>query len=121
MQKHNEVLLAYLDGEADHLNSPKMPGAATDWLELYARYWLGHLMAASDATGALVTLGQALHLSQAQGAPMADDCLHAIERLARTPDAGRGANKKAAGTHRSAAAFVTRSPLRFSPVQATDA
>jgi tetratricopeptide (TPR) repeat protein len=84
-QKHNDVLLAYLDHDPDRIAG--IADAARDandrWLELYARYWLGHLLASTGASGALPALERAILLAgELKVRTMADDCARAVAGLA---------------------------------------
>ena len=78
------MLLAYLDGRADRLvQIAEGAKAASDhWLELYARYWFGRLLAASGAPGARRALEHALDIAVTlKFRVVAEDCTRAIAEL----------------------------------------
>jgi len=82
--KHNDVLLADLDGLPERIEgTAKEARAANDaWLELFACYWLGHLLAASRRSDARPALERALHLAgELKVRMMADECAAAITAL----------------------------------------
>ena len=84
-QKHNEMLLAYLDGRADRLveMAERSRGTGDRWFELYARYWLGILLAPSTATDARRALERALEIARdLKVRTAAEDCNRAIAALA---------------------------------------
>jgi serine/threonine protein kinase/tetratricopeptide (TPR) repeat protein len=83
-QRHNDVLLAYLDGRPDRLESlAEDARAASDaWLELYARYWLGQLLASTRARDARPALERALDLAkELKLRTMAEECAGALAGL----------------------------------------
>lgn len=83
-QKHNEVLLAYLDERHDCLEAlaEDARAASEAWVELHARYWLGHLLAATRRRTAGPVLERALHLAtQLKVRTMAEECGRALAEL----------------------------------------
>jgi tetratricopeptide (TPR) repeat protein len=83
-QKHNDLLLAYLDGQPDRLETlAEAARTASDaWLELHSRYWLGHLLASTRAPHARHALERALHLaSELKVRTMADECARTLAEL----------------------------------------
>ena len=86
IQRHNEMLLAYLDGRADRLAQLAEGAKAADdrWLELYSRYWLGHLLAPSSVADARSALERALEISRNLKVRMtSEDCIREIAELGR--------------------------------------
>ncbi len=83
-QKHNEMLLAYLDGRTDKLTQlAEGAHAASDrWLELYTRYWLGRLLVTTGSPDARRALeGARVIALNLKIRVVAEDCEEAIARL----------------------------------------
>jgi serine/threonine protein kinase len=86
--KHNDVLLAYLDRQPERIVRLADEACATNdsWLELYGRYWLGHLLASKRALDAERALERALHLAgELKLRTMAEDCATTIAELRGIP------------------------------------
>jgi hypothetical protein len=82
--RHNEMLLAYLDGRADQLAqmAESARSSSDRWLELYTHYWLGHLLASTKAPGARSALEQAADMARAlKFRTPAEDCARALAAL----------------------------------------
>jgi len=88
MARLNDVVLAVLDGRAERLSllAEDARRAADTWRELYARYWLGRLLASSGAPDARTALEHALDLARKlKVRTMTDDCTRALTELDRVP------------------------------------
>jgi eukaryotic-like serine/threonine-protein kinase len=108
-QRHNEMLLAYLDGRADRLvQLAEGATAASDrWLELYTRYWLGRLLAASGAPGARRALDHAFEIAvHLKFRIVAEDCTRALAAL--PPEVDGGTNHAPAAPAASAESLASR-------------
>ena len=82
-QKHNEVLLAYLDERHDRLEAlaEDARAASEAWVELHARYWLGHLLAATrDARPGRSSNGRSTW-RRLKVRTMAEECGRALAEL----------------------------------------
>jgi tetratricopeptide (TPR) repeat protein len=66
VQRHNEVLLAFLDGNAPRLVhlADSFQEAKNPWHEVFARYWLGRLLAKTDETASRRHMARALFLAR---------------------------------------------------------
>jgi tetratricopeptide (TPR) repeat protein len=85
-QKHNDVLLAYLDAEDARLYELAEGARVTGdpWLELFASYWLGHLLASKRRANASEALQRSLGLArELKQRTMADECEKALKGLAQ--------------------------------------
>jgi tetratricopeptide (TPR) repeat protein len=83
-QRHNEMILAYLDGRADRLGqlAEAAKSAQDKWLELYSRYWLGRLLAATHVADAKAALERALKIARDLQIRMTtEDCIREIAAL----------------------------------------
>ncbi len=88
LQRLNDVLLAYLDAQPSRLRelADEARAASDAWLELYARYWLGRLLAATFMPDARDALEQALQLAcDLKSRTMTDDCTRALAALSSAP------------------------------------
>jgi hypothetical protein len=81
---HNDTLLAYLDHDPERLRQiAREASAASDpILELYAHYWLGHLLAETRAPDSRPVLERAIRLARDLGIQyMADECTRVLAAL----------------------------------------
>jgi len=84
VQLHDEVLLAYVASRADRIEEVVATSRTERkaWLELYACYWLGRLLANQRSSEARRALERALHLARELGARMMEeDCAEALSSL----------------------------------------
>jgi hypothetical protein len=86
IERHNDMLLAFLDRDATRLAlvAETLRADANPSLDLYAHYWLGRLLAELRAPGARAPLERALGLARDLGIrSMAEDCEVALAALER--------------------------------------
>ena len=82
--RHNDMLLAYLDGQPARLEvlADDAHAANDPWLELHGRYWLGHLLASKRRPDARPVLERALQLAgELKILTMAEECAAALSAL----------------------------------------
>jgi hypothetical protein len=91
VERHNEMLFAYVDRDAHRLAeiAAATTSAGEPWLDLYAHYWLGHLLAETLAPSARPALEHALGIARKLGIrSMADRCASALAFLGDAPRSG---------------------------------
>jgi hypothetical protein len=84
MLRFNEMLFAYLDGRADRLFqvAEVVKSLSDRAAELYSRYWLGKLLATSNAPDARAAFARALAIAQDLSVRVAvEDCAREIAAL----------------------------------------
>jgi hypothetical protein len=83
-ERHNDTLLAYLDGDRERLRHTAAQAIATSdtILDLYAHSWLGHLLAETGAPGSRPALERAISLARDLGIQhVADECARVLAGL----------------------------------------